>query len=136
MPLLSTDPITWTLDPTTNDFPPGPLTFTSGLAAVAQGIRTRLQLCAGEWFLNLDAGIPYLERAGVITKEQALYGQKFDANKTTAMFRSAIKQCPGVGSISAISCVFNNATRTITIAWAVVTSFGDTITDSLAIGAQ
>ena len=131
--LLSTDPITWYLDPTTNDFPANKLiTFTSGNTAVAQGIKTRLLLCAGEWFLDLDAGVPYLERPGV-TAQQALYGQKFDQNKTQIIFRDAILGCPGVGSISAISCVFNNATRTLTVAWAVVTSFGDTVKDSLSV---
>jgi hypothetical protein len=61
MPLL-TDPIDLLLDDN-NDlvFRDGDLVFSTGIEAVVQACRIVMQMFRGEWFLNLDAGLPYWE---------------------------------------------------------------------------
>jgi hypothetical protein len=107
------------------------LVFTTGLRAVAQGIRLRLQMFFGEWFQNLDLGIPYLERPGT-TAAQAILGQKYNQLKTKTIFRKAIADAPGVDEILYLNVDFNRATRVLSVDWKVQTSFGQ-IQDGLGV---
>lgn len=108
----------------------GQLEFSSGLAGVAQGIRIRLQMIRGEWFADLDAGVPLFERDGV-TGDEAILGRRFDELKARAAMRDAILGTPGVLGILSMSAEYNNATRTIKAAWEARTVFGDTDLEAL-----
>ena len=105
--------------------------LTSGLAGVAQSVRVRLLLFKGEWFANLDAGIPYLPRDGV-TESEAILGQRFSDTKIRAAFRTAILSAPSVTSLPRLDVTFDAATRTLRVSWRAITTFGDT-TDSLEL---
>lgn len=100
------------------------LHFTTGLAAVAQGIRLRIQTFKGEWFLDLDHGVPYF---------QDLLGQKFNEAKARAAFRDAILSAPEIDSLDSLTVTFNGQTRVMAVSWRVTTSFGQ-VADSIDLG--
>lgn len=107
-----------------------PLRYTTGIRAIAQGIRIRIQNIRGEWFLDLDDGVPWFENASV-AGTSALLGQRYSAIRTAAEIRKAINTTPGVLRIDDLALSFNGATRQLSIRWHVRSVFGDTITDSL-----
>lgn len=121
--MLATDPACLALDDDGDVVVP--LRWLRGVEAVAQGVRQRLLLFRGEWFLNLLAGIPYY---------QELLGKKFDRARAQAIFRDAILATPGVDSLVSMSVEFVGRTRTLTVTWSARTAFGDTPVDTLAIG--
>ena len=133
--MLSTDPIDLALDPSTGDLliASGRLSLTSGVAAVVQGIRIRLQLIAGEWFLDLDAGVRYFPRDGVDAR-LAIFGAKFDETKAAREFRAAILATPGVLAVTQLAIDFDGRTRAMSVRWQASTVFGDTPADVLALG--
>jgi hypothetical protein len=94
-----------------------PIQFVSGLEAVAQGIRVRLKLFRGEWFLNLDEGVPYFED---------LLGRKFDRARAREIIRTELLKSPGVVEITSLTADFDGQTRALSVDWAVRTEFGDT----------
>lgn len=104
-----------------------------GVDGVAQLIRIAVLLVRGEWFLNLDAGIPYFERDGVPAAE-AILGQAFNELATTAAFREAILAVPGVDRIDQLSATYEGTQRLLTVRWTVITVFGVTLSDSLSRG--
>lgn len=102
-----------------------PLQFTTGIQAVAQGIRVRLQNFRNEWFLNLDDGVPWFED---------ILGQVYDRNKVRSIFRQVLINAPGVKSIDSLDLEFNGNTRALTITWRVITSLEDeVITDAITL---
>jgi hypothetical protein len=107
-----------------------PLRFATGIHAVAQGIRVRLMLIRGEWFLDQSVGTPWLENDSV-TAAQALLGQAFDREKLLAACREAILGTPGVNRILSLECEFDGAARRARVRWVVNTTFGDTEPDEL-----
>lgn len=137
---LITDPITVLLDPVTGDLPDGPLQEARGFAAVAQGARVRLSLCAGECFSNLDTGVRYRARTGV-PASLALLGQKFNRQKTLAEFRvnllgdaqRGIVGVPGVTAIPVLNTTFDVNTREMPVTFSGTVAFGDTPVDTLVI---
>jgi hypothetical protein len=100
-----------------------PLRYTLGLAAVAQGLRIRVQMFKGEWFLNLDEGLPYLENDSV-AETDALFGQRFDKAKALSAFRRVITATPYVESILSLGVTFDGATRTLNVEWRVKSALG------------
>ena len=123
MALLKTDLIDWKLtdagelDVTTD------LNMSSGAAGVAQGIRVRVQMYAGEFFANLDQGLAWHDE---------IIGAKFDPVRTRTAFRRVILDAPGVESLTDLAVKFDGPTRTLTVSWAAITEFGDTVADSLS----
>lgn len=121
MALLKTDPIDLATTITGDLSIRTGLSFTTGTAAVAQGLRIRLLMFLGEWFLDLSMGIPYLN----------IIGQAYDDVLVRTVFRKVILSCPGVQSLASLAVSLNSQTRQLTVSWTVVTVFGDTVTDTL-----
>lgn len=130
---LSTDPIDLLVNTVTGDVV-FPLTFSKGLAGVVQSARVALAMVAGEWFLDLDAGVRYFERDGVAAAD-ALFGQKYDQAKAIGEFRRVLTQVAGIVTINSLAVTFVGATRAMTVTWSASTVFGDTPPDTLALGA-
>ena len=132
MALLVTDPIDWKLDPVTHDLViTTDIAWVMGVDAVAQGCKIVLAMIEGEWFADLDEGVPYLERDGV-PAARALLGQKFSPEKARASMRPELLSVPGVTAINYLNPGFDNKTREMTTRFEVDTEFGDTVADKLA----
>lgn len=128
--LLETDPVVFKRT-TTGDLM-FPLQTVSGLEAVAIGIRTRLQMCRGEWFLDLDKGIPYLPHKG-IHNAIVILGKAFDPVNVRAALLREILTTPGVIDVPFLRMKFDGATRVLTLAFRAKTRFGDTPLDTLSL---
>lgn len=128
--LLETDPVVFKRT-TTGDLM-FPLQVARGLEAVAIGIRTRLQMCRGEWFLDLDKGIPYLPHEG-LSEAIVILGKAFDPINVRAAFLREILSTPGVVDVPLLRMKFNSATRVLTLSWRAKTRFGDTPIDTLSL---
>lgn len=126
MALLATDPVDLLLD-SDGDIVvrDGDLVWARGVDAVAQIIRIRLLMFKGEWFANLDAGVPYY---------QDLLGQKYDEAKVQDAMRAAITGAPGVAEVLSLRVTFNGATRSVRVDWEVRCEFGDTASGSQELG--
>lgn len=131
--MLSTDPIDFLWDINGNlTFVNGRPVMATGLAAIAQGQRIRMMNFAGEWFENLDDGVPWFERDGV-TAQQAILGQPYDVNKLLNDLRAPILATPGTTTINYLTAVFNPQTRKVAVTYQTTTIFGDTPVDTLEV---
>ncbi|HEY1814906.1 MAG TPA: hypothetical protein VGG74_21310 [Kofleriaceae bacterium] len=134
---LSTDPVDFAQDPTTGDLVivGGKLQTVAGAGAAEQGIRRRIKRVAGEWFLDLDAGVRWLENDAV-TAQQAILAQGFDPAKADAEIRAAILDAPAVTSVASLAIAFDRSTRKAAITFGAVCSFADLSADALVTGAM
>jgi hypothetical protein len=95
-------------------------------ATVAQAIRTRLKLFTGEWFLDLTAGMPWM---------QQVIGKGTAGEYDTAI-QLCILQTQGVTGISSYSSVANATTRPLTVTVSVDTVYGSTNDLVVLLGAS
>lgn len=126
------DPIDLAIDPITGDMiVTDDVQFVRGVDAIAQLIRIAVLMFAGEWFADLDEGIPYFLRPGV-NAGLVILGQRFREARVLASFRPAIAAVEGVAEIVSLSASFERATRLMSVQWVVRTAFGDTLSDTLS----
>lgn len=111
-----------------------PLRHTVGVEGVAQAIRIAVGMYRGEWFLDLDAGVPYLEGPG-IDPSIVILGATFSRSIAEAILRAEIVKVEDVASVISTSVEFDGETRALTLAYEAITTFGDTVADSLEIDA-
>lgn len=133
MALLVTDPLDVALDADgdlTLGADGGPYLI-AGLAGVAQLVRAALLLFRGEWFANLDAGVPWLAN-DVVPEERAILGQPLDEAYVRAAVRDAVLGVPGVLALTRLEISLDATTRALSITWAASTVFGDTTPDTLS----
>ena len=92
------------IDSATNDisFENGKMKIVSKSDEVAQRVRTRLRRILGEWFLDVNAGMPYFDG-------KMLGGKDFNYIKLT--INSEIIDTEGVQSVRAINLLNNQQTR-------------------------
>lgn len=128
--ILSTDPIDWLLD--NNGDLVIPLQHVRGIDAVRQGIQVRLRMIRGEWFLNLDEGVAWLDN-DVVAPDEAILGNLFSDALLRAEARKAILKTPGVDTINSLQSSFDPTTRAGSVTFDVTAVFGDTVADTLAI---
>jgi hypothetical protein len=100
------------------------MTFGQGLSdyardqeAVAQNVRTRLQLLREEWFLDVDAGIPYLQEIMVKPANLPL---------AESLIKQTIIETDGIDELRSFDVVFNRDTRRLGVSATVTTIFGTT----------
>ncbi len=132
---LETDPIDLALDADGDlafDETGSPY-FTRGLPAVKQACYIAVSMIRGEWFLDLDAGVPWLERDGV-DAATAILGQRFDESKVRREVRAALFTVPEIVDVPVLTAAFNSTTRRVSVSWEALTAFGETITDTLERG--
>lgn len=128
MALLVTDRVDWARGPDGDLIVP--IRYTTGLEAVEQGIRGRLELVRGEWFLDMDAGMPYLDGNGV-DPALVILGRRFDRTRCEVSVRRQILRTPGVRAIAGLTIAYDSPARTVRISARVTTEFGDTVLDEL-----
>ncbi len=96
----------------------GKLVVITGLDEIAQKIAISLQLVLGEWFLNLNEGIPYFER---------IFIKNPNPGTITSIFRRAILAVPGVRSVPTLTVDFTSATRALAVTCVATSITGETI---------
>lgn len=124
--MLSTDKIGLLLDED-GDLDAGALSageLSTGLAAVAQGIQARILLCKGEWFLDLEEGVPWFE-GDTVPSSEALIGGRFDEARSRDLIADEILDTPGVTSIVSLAVTFDARTRVMTVTFKARSIFGD-----------
>lgn len=94
----------------------GDLALTSGKDTIDQHIRANLRAYKGEWFLNLDDGIPY-------------YQDVFKKNQSPividAIFKEAILKTTGVIELTEFEIQYDNVLRKLVLNFAVNTFEGE-----------
>jgi hypothetical protein len=100
--------------------------LSKGLAGIAQACRVAVQMFAEEWFLDLDVGIPYLQR---ILGARARVAQLVAKTE----FRVELLAVAGVIAITRLDASFEPTTRTLTVTWQVLTDLGNTPVDTIVL---
>jgi len=77
------------LDPVTGLLPLDPLPMVTDRDLVGQRLRLRFWLHRGEWILDQQDGVPYIEWSG----------RKLNLAIVTAFFRREAETCPGVKQV-------------------------------------
>lgn len=83
--------------------------------AVRQRVATRLRLLLGEWFLDTDAGIPYIQR--IVEKPT-------DLGFAEAVLKRKVLETEGIFSIDSWGMVYDSRTRELTVTCSVSTTYG------------
>lgn len=106
------------LNPLTHDLDVGSLDLqiVSGADSVLQNIRIKLKLWRGEWFMDTEAGTPYLE--DVLGKRISLAG-------ALASIRASVLEVDGVQTITSFNYTFNRKTRKLDYEFEVQTPYGN-----------
>lgn len=102
------------------------LQFATGVQAVVQSCRIAIQLFAGEWFLDLDAGIRYWEDILAQKPAIAVAAAKVE-------FRRELVAVAGVLRIIKLDVTYTRETRTLNVTWQVLTGLGETPVDTIAL---
>lgn len=92
-------------------------------AAVVQALKTRLNLWAGEWFLDVTAGVPYLTK---------VFGKSTKATADSAI-KTVILNTAGVTGIATYQSTLDHNTRKLTISAAINTQFTGTRTTPITV---
>lgn len=93
----------------------GDLIIVTGIDAIAQHLRIRLQFFLGEWFLDTRLGIPYFEE--VLRKSP-------DLNVVQSLLREAIDETPGVIAINSFELDYDGVTRSLSLDFRALTDEG------------
>jgi hypothetical protein len=123
---LETDPIDVQIDADGDvTIEKGDFVLTTGLAAIAQAVKLRLQTVRGEWVLDLDEGVPLLEGNGVDASE-ALFSAPFDEDAWRRAYRDEALEVDGVVDVTGLDVAVDELTREVSVAMVLKTAFGDT----------
>lgn len=107
------------------------MTFGQGLAnyaadaeAVALRIKARLQLLRGEWFLDTDAGVPYLADIAIKPANLPL---------AESLLKQTIIDTEGVASVTGFSVALDREARKLTVSATVATIYDDNTTIKVSL---
>ncbi len=89
--------------------------------AVAQDIRSALQMFKGEWFLNPSEGVPYFEN---------IFIKAPDLDTIKAIFRNVITSRNHVSALPKIEVSLDKRTRFATVDFVAIVSNGETLDSS------
>ena len=93
----------------------GDWAFAIDREGIQQRISQVLKTIAGEWFLDLDYGLPYFEQ--ILIKNPNL-------PSVQDLFRRALLSVRGVSSVERITLSLDTTSRTLTVSWVVLTDLG------------
>lgn len=96
-------------------FTDGDLVITPPLEAAAQHIRERLELAQGEWFLDLEDGVPWRERVLVRNPDIAVI---------SAILRERILGTPEVLRLASFDLRFTRVTGELRLAFVAIVEGG------------
>jgi len=98
--------------------------FVTESPATIQAVTTRLRLFKGEWFLNLNSGVPWYQR--IFIKPARL-------NEVDRIIRNKILQTEGVSGLSSFDLSFDSTTRKLSVTFTAETIYGDEFEDVIGI---
>ena len=107
----------------------GDFVFARGITGVMQLCRIAMLMVAGEWFLDLDAGVPYWDK--ILGFKPALA-----KNAARLAINSELLGVPGVISVTKLEIEYVGANRSLEITWQVKTALGETPADSLVLATR
>lgn len=96
--------------------PVGDLSLVSDLEAIRQAVQIMCQTFLEEWFLDLDAGIPYFQNVLVKSPNIAAIRQ---------IFKNKIESVPGVVAVTRLDLNFDRTTRSLKVDFAANTDLGE-----------
>lgn len=102
----------------------GDLVTVTGVDEIAQRVRVRLRLFAGEWFLAPDQGVPYFDR---------ILGQKISKAALLSILREQVLACPGIASIATLEADVDSARRSVSVTLSATTTDGDPLAATLEL---
>jgi hypothetical protein len=97
------------VDQTTNDLhiaDDGNLATVTGALAIGQHVRQRLMTFSGEWFLDTEAGMPWLSQ---------IMGRGYDPALAEAIVKAEILDTDGVTEITSFSIGFDRTARRLDV---------------------
>jgi hypothetical protein len=95
--------------------------FISESPATIQAVATRLRLFLGEWFLNLNDGVPWFQQ--VFVKPARL-------SEVDRIIRDTITETEGVEVIDEFDLNFDPNTRKLSCSFKATTIYGDEFTEA------
>ncbi len=98
------------------------LQLTKNDQIVAQRVKQALLLFKGEWFLDIDAGVPYYE---------SILGQKKDLDTIRAIYVSTIRSVKGVKDLTELNIEYDNNVRVISINFTIIDELDNEININL-----
>ncbi|MBB4063695.1 hypothetical protein [Gellertiella hungarica] len=117
-----TDRIALAIDPETNDLflsADGNIATVTSAEAVGQHARQRLGTFAGEWFLDTEAGVPWLD---------GILGSSYDPALAESVVKAELLDTDGVTEITSFAVRFDRATRGLIIdSIAVLTEYDEEV---------
>jgi hypothetical protein len=102
------------------------LDWSRGIPGVMQECRIRMRTFQGEWFLDLETGIPYWTE--ILGQKPKLAVAALGASLTEALL--AIED---VVEVVLMDVQYDRQTRSATVRWSVLCVFGTTPVDTLKI---
>jgi hypothetical protein len=93
----------------------GDLALASGATALVQAVAIALRFVKGEWFYDLDAGVPYY--TDVLVKSPS-------ADVLQSVFRKALLGVRGITGVASLSLSLDRASRTLVVNWSAASDLG------------
>lgn len=110
---------TYYIDPMFNDFrvKDGQLIFVRGVDCTEQQIKVALLEELGEWFLDIDRGIPYYSSTTTLNDNTTpgILGGKLSAAEISAILRRVILEVPNVTRVETFEISQNTQNRSLSI---------------------
>lgn len=94
----------------------GTIAIVTDIDEIVQHIKTRLQLFLGEWFLDIEAGVPWF---------QEIFVKPAKLNEIEVIIKNEILQTEGVNELLEFDLSFDSATRIFNIQFTCNTDLGD-----------
>lgn len=101
----------WDIEVTGND-----LTLVTGADAIKQHLGQRLKMFYGEWFLNMEQGIPYFQQVFKKNPNMAILD---------SIFKREIINTPGILQLLEFDLDLNSSTRILTLSFRVLSEDGE-----------
>lgn len=94
------------------------LALVSDLDAIGQSVRTRLRFFLGEWFADLDVGVPWW---------QSILVRNPNLGVVREALRSTVANTPGISRVESFDFAFTAATRDLTVSFRARADTGELI---------
>lgn len=94
------------------------LKLTTDKQILKQALMQELQVFKGDWFLDIDKGLPYY---------QDILGQRNSIDSVRAIFIEAVKSVSGVKEIIDLELNLNGKDRTLDVALTVLDEYNNSI---------